>query len=584
MSKVLTSFALIDWLIILVYLVITIGIGLYFTRRASSNISNYFVSGRNLPWWLLGTSMVATTFAADTPLVITGWIRTDGIWKNWFWWSFLFGHVLTVFLFSRLWRRAEVLTDNELIELRYSGKPAAFLRGFKALYFSTIYNFIVMGWVISAMAKVFKVFFGFESVIAIIICLAIAVVYTVLSGMWGVVVTDFIQYFIALTGSIVLVYFVINSSEIGGYSNFLARLDEIKGNLDFFMTADTGVPVSEGFFSSSLFTFLVFVSLIWWSSHNADGGGYIIQRLLSAKNERHAFIGTAWFVINHYIIRLWPWVIVAVASLLIFPYKETINADQESFYLEMIKRFLGPGLQGLLFVTFLAAFMSTITTHLNWGASYIVNDIYKRFINKSSSDRHYVLISRIFTIVITVLAGAFAFFIKDIGKAWIFLWAMSAGIGLVLILRWFWWRINVWSEISALASSIITIVVIIIYTKLNSINLELKHQVLVIPVSIITWITVTFLTNPEPNETLNKFYDRVRPWGFWKPFQKTKKDNPVSFKSIMINWLLGVCIVLFGMLGTGKLILGFYSTGIVMISISFISLILLLIKYYRSSF
>jgi len=584
MSKVLTSFALIDWLIILVYLVITIGIGLYFTRRASSNISNYFVSGRNLPWWLLGTSMVATTFAADTPLVITGWIRTEGIWKNWFWWSFLFGHVLTVFLFSRLWRRAEVLTDNELIELRYSGKPAAFLRGFKALYFSTIYNFIVMGWVISAMAKVFKVFFGFESVIAIIICLAIAVVYTVLSGMWGVVVTDFIQYFIALTGSIVLVYFVINSSEIGGYSNFLARLDEIKGNLDFFMTADTGVPVSEGFFSSSLFTFLVFVSLIWWSSHNADGGGYIIQRLLSAKNERHAFIGTAWFVINHYIIRLWPWVIVAVASLLIFPYKETINADQESFYLEMIKRFLGPGLQGLLFVTFLAAFMSTITTHLNWGASYIVNDIYKRFINKSSSDRHYVLISRIFTIVITVLAGAFAFFIKDIGKAWIFLWAMSAGIGLVLILRWFWWRINVWSEISALASSIITIVVIIIYTKLNSINLELKHQVLVIPVSIITWITVTFLTNPEPNETLNKFYDRVRPWGFWKPFQKTKKDNPESFKSIMINWLLGVCIVLFGMLGTGKFILGFYSTGIVMISISFISLILLLIKYYRSSF
>jgi len=250
----------------------------------------------------------------------------------------------------------------------------------------------------------------------------------------------------------------------------------------------------------------------------------------------------------------------------------------------MIKRFLGPGLQGLLFVTFLAAFMSTITTHLNWGASYIVNDIYKRFINKSSSDRHYVLISRIFTIVITVLAGAVAFFLKDIGKAWIFLWAMSAGIGLVLILRWFWWRINVWSEISALSSSIITIVVIIIYTKLNSINLELKHQVLVIPVSIITWITVTFLTNPEPNETLNKFYDRVRPWGFWKPFQKTKKDNPESFKSIMINWLLGVCIVLFGMLGTGKFILGFYSTGIVMISISFISLILLLIKYYRSSF
>lgn len=567
MSNIINSFSLLDWIIIFTYLAVSIGVGVYFTKRASSNITDYFVSGRNLPWWLLGTSMVATTFAADTPLVITGWLRTEGIWKNWFWWNYIFGHVLAVFLFSRLWRRAEVLTDNELIELRYSGKPAAFLRGFKALYFSTLFNFIVMGWVISAMAKVFAVFFGVETYIAVVVCLAIAVLYTALSGIWGVAITDFIQYFIAIFGSVILVHFVISSAEIGGYSGFLSRLGEVEGNLKFFMTPETGAPVAEGFFSSSFFSFLIFISVIWWSSHNADGGGYIIQRMSSAKNENHAVAGTAWFVINHYIIRLWPWVLVAVASLLIFPYAETGGADQEVYYLLMIKRFLGPGLQGLLFVTFLAAFMSTITTHLNWGSSYLVNDIYKRFIDKNGTDRRYVLVSRIFTVVITILAGIFALYIKNIGKAWIFLWAMSAGIGLVLILRWFWWRINAWSEISALGSSIITILIMIIYTNAKGISLELKHQVIVIPVSITTWIVTTYLTSPEPVEKLQMFYDKIRPWGYWGPVS-TVNEKGDSLAQVLINWVLGVCVVLFGMIGIGKLLLGEFSVGITLFIIS----------------
>lgn len=581
MSKFLNVFTFLDWIIILLYLSVSIGIGVYFRKRASANISDYFISGRNLPWWLLGTSMVATTFAADTPLVITGWVRSEGIWKNWFWWNYMFGHILAVFLFSKLWRRAEVITDNELIELRYSGKPAAFLRGFKALYFSTIYNFIVMGWVISAMAKVFTVFFGFDTSLGIIICLTVAVIYTALSGIWGVAITDFIQYFIALAGSVVLAICVINSPEIGGYSSFIDRISEESVKLSFMMTPETGVPVSDGFLSSSFFTFMIFVSLIWWSSHNADGGGYIIQRFLSAKDEKNAIAGTAWFVINHYIIRLWPWVLVAAASLIIFPYKDHSTSDQESFYLQMIKRFLGPGLLGLLFVTFLAAFMSTITTHLNWGASYLVNDIYKRFINRTSSDSHYVLISRIFTVVITIIAGIFALYIKNIGKAWIFLWAMSAGIGLVLILRWFWWRINAWSEIAALGSSILSIIVIIFYTRIEGINLELRHQVLVVPISIITWITVTFLTKPEPVKKLQMFHDKVKPWGFWNSFRNNTISNSESLKSVLLEWLLGVCFVSTAMIGTGKLLLGIYNTGLILVIISIFSLVTLILKLLK---
>jgi SSS family transporter len=580
MSNILNSFSPVDWIIIFSYLGISVGVGVYFTKRASTNITDYFVSGRNLPWWLLGTSMVATTFAADTPLVITGWVRTEGIWKNWFWWNYIFGHVLAVFLFARLWRRAEVLTDNEFIELRYSGKPAAFLRGFKALYFSTIFNFIVMGWVISAMAKVFEVFFGFETYIAIIACLSIAVLYTALSGIWGVAITDFIQYFIALFGSIILVHFVINSAEIGGYTGFLSKLGEVEGNLKFLMTPGTGTPVDEGFFSSSFFSFLIFISVIWWSSHNADGGGYIIQRMSSAKNENHAVAGTAWFVINHYIIRLWPWVIVAVASLLIFPYSQTSSADQEAYYLIMIKRFLGPGLQGLLFVTFLAAFMSTITTHLNWGSSYLVNDLYKRFIYKENTDRHYVMISRIFTVVITILAGVFAFYIKNIGKAWIFLWAMSAGIGLVLILRWFWWRINAWSEISALGSSILTILIMIIYTNFKGISLELKHQVIVIPVSISTWIITTYLTSPEPIDKLQKFYNKIKPWGYWGPVSIGSEPKE-SLIRVLVNWMLGVCVVLSGMIGIGKLLMGEFSLGIVLFVFSILCSFVIYLRIFR---
>lgn len=562
-----------DWLIVAAYLIISLAIGIYFTKRASSSMSSYFVSGRSLPWWILGTSVVATTFAADTPLAITGWVRTEGIWKNWFWWNYLFSHVFIVFVFARLWRRSEVITDNELIEIRYSGKPAAFLRGFKAFYFSTLFNFIVMGWVISAMAKVFKVFFGIDTILAISICISIAFFYTMMSGLWGVALTDFLQYFIAIFGTVILAWIVIGSPEIGGFSGFIEKLGNIdQEHISFFMTPTRGDPVIDGWLDSSFFAFLVYVGVIWWSSHNADGGGYFIQRLNSAKNERHAVLGAAWFAFNHYIVRLWPWVLVALATLIIYPREQNYGGDNEAMYVVVIRDYLGPGLKGLLFVTFLAAFMSTLSTQLNWGASYLMNDIYRRFIKTDASEAHYIMISRLATLILTVLAGYFAFHITNIGKAWIFLWAMSAGVGLVLILRWFWWRINAWSEISALAASLVTILVLFLYTWSNGVSLELKHQILVIPVSITTWIVVTFLTKPEPEETLNRFYKRVRPWGLWKPASDMHPEilRP-KFMPVIYNWLLGVGFILFGMIGVGKMLLGSFYLGGICIIISVIS-------------
>jgi SSS family solute:Na+ symporter len=543
-------------------------------------MSDYFVSGRHLTWWVIGTSMVATTFAADTPLVVTGWIRTDGIWKNWFWWNYIFSHVFIIFVFSRLWRRAEVITDNELIELRYSGRPAAFLRGFKAFYFSTIFNFIVMGWVISAMAKVLKVFFGFETTLSILICIAIAFFYTMMSGLWGVVFTDVFQYFIALIGTIVLAWVAIFSPEIGGFHGFIEKLDALDSHISFFMTPSNGVPVSEGFWSSSFFVFLVYLTVIWWSSHNADGGGYFIQRMCSAKNERHALLGTAWFSLNHYIIRFWPWVLVALASLILYPTAEVTGGDQEAMYVIVIRDLLGPGLKGLLLVSFLAAFMSTLSTHLNWGASYVMNDIYMRFINKKASQNHYILVSRICTLILTIFAGFFAFHIKNIGKAWIFLWAMSAGIGLVLILRWFWWRINAWSEISALASSLLTIIFLILYTEINDISIELKHQIIVVPVSILTWLSVTYLTKPESKETLTKFYKKIHPWGMWGPVKDTNPVlNSTPFYKVVIDWFLGVCFILLSMIGVGKILLGSTYIGVIMVALSLLSGVFIYIRF-----
>ena len=581
----------IDWLIILSYIAFSLGVGIYFSKRAASSTEEYFLSGRSLPWWIVGTSMVATTFAADTPLAITEFVRGPGIWQNWFWWNLLMGSLLGVFLFSRLWRRAEILTDNELLEIRYSGKPAAFLRAFKAGYFAILYNFIVMGWVINAMASVVSVMLSMDKWTAVWLCVIIAVVYAILSGFWGVVITDLVQFVIAMFGSITLALIALN--HVGGMEVLLTKLPEFLGTdvvkentLKFIPPMPEAGITTQTFWESPFSKFLIFISVMWWSHHGTDGGGYIIQRMSSAKNERHALLATLWYNLAHYALRVWPWIIVAVVSIVMFPIIPDSYTDlgTKAGYPLVMNSLLGPGLKGILIVSFLAAFMSTIDTHLNWGVSYLINDIYKRFYKPNESEKHYVFIGKIMTVILMILAAFTALKMQSISKAWEFIFAMGAGIGLVLILRWFWWRINAWSEITALATSIIiTISLEIIaliqtitnqgqYTLFGSkpvlfgIALQVHHKLMIIvPMAIVSWVTVTYFTKPEPIEKLEEFYKRVQPGGWWGPIIADFEHTlPPVTKGIFVLWIAGVLMIYGFTFGIGNLIFHNYSLSVLL--------------------
>ena len=578
----------IDWSIIVGYIIFSLGVGIYFSKKAASSTEEYFLSGRSLPWWVVGTSMVATTFAADTPLAITEFVRGPGIWQNWFWWNLLMGSLLGVFLFSRLWRRAEVLTDNELLEIRYSGKPAAFLRAFKAGYFSILYNFIVMGWVINAMASVVSVMLNMDKWQAVWICVIIALVYAILSGFWGVVVTDLVQFCIAMFGSISLAIIALNY--VGGMETLLQKLSYLSGagavddsTLKFIPPIPPDSINSTSFWESPFSKFLIFTTIMWWSHHGTDGGGYIIQRMSSAKNERHALLATLWYNLAHYALRVWPWIIVAVVSIVMFPQIPEAYSELgvKAGYPLVMNTLLGPGLKGILIVSFLAAFMSTIDTHLNWGASYLINDIYKRFYKPNETERHYVVVGKIITVLLMLLAAFTALKMQSISKAWEFIFSMGAGIGLVLILRWFWWRVNAWSEITALATSIIitislefiafyqTITAGEVYSLFGTepilfgISLQVHHKLLIIvPTAVISWLTVTFMTEPEPIDQLQKFYARVQPGGWWGPgtfnFKHTLK--PVS-NGFFIQWIAGILMIYGFTFGIGNLIFNNFSNA-----------------------
>ena len=585
----------VDWTIIASYIFFSLGVGIYFNKRAGSSTKEYFLSGQSLPWWVVGTSMVATTFAADTPLAITEFIRGPGIWQNWFWWNLLMGALLGVFLFSRLWRRANVLTDNELLEIRYSGKPAAFLRAFKAGYFAILYNFIVMGWVINAMASVVSVMLNMDKWTAVWLCVIIALVYAILSGFWGVVVTDLVQFFIAMFGSIALAIIALNY--VGGMDSLLYKLSGLLGSeaihnntLKFIPPVPEESMGTLTFWESPFSKFLIFITVMWWSHHGTDGGGYIIQRMSSAKNERHALLATLWFNLAHYALRVWPWIVVAVVSIVMFPIIPEAYSELgvKAGYPLVMNALLGPGMKGILIVSFLAAFMSTIDTHLNWGASYLVNDLYKRFYRPNESETHYVLVGKIFTVILMVFAAFTAMKMQSISKAWEFIFSMGAGIGLVLILRWFWWRVNAWSEITALATSMLVTIILefLAYNQtilegknyilfgsspiLFGITLQVHHKlIIIVPIAILAWLSVTFLTKPEPKKTLENFYRRVQPGGWWGPINKNYKHElqPVS-KGFFILWISGIMMIYGFTFGIGNLIFHNYSNAILLFGIS----------------
>jgi SSS family solute:Na+ symporter len=567
-SRALANLHTLDWIIIAAYVAVTLALGLAFRKRASQSSEQYFLSGRSLPWWVLGTSMVATTFAADTPLAVTGFIRNHGIWYNWFGWHYVFSQMLAVFLFSRFWRRAEVLTDNELIELRYSGRPAAFLRGFKAGYFAIVYNFIVLGWVLKGLGTVAEAVLGVDQMLAVVVGAALALSYALLAGFWGVVVTDVVQFVLAMTGSITVA--VLGVRHVGGIAEMKAA---IVASPLFTENTLALIPGGGLGWDSDFVRFLVFISLMWWASHNADGGGYLIQRMNAARDERHARGATLWFVVANNAVRYWPWIIVGLVSMVLFPVMPEGKTEEAAYPLVMMK-VLGPGLLGLLLVSFFAAFMSTIDTHLNWGASYLVNDIYRRFLRPQASEKETVLTAKLCVFFMMVFAVVIAFFLTSIGKAWLFVWAMGAGIGPVLILRWFWWRVSAWSEIAALASSVIMAfgfeVIAAVQTgaqyklfatpvTIAGSALGTHHKAMIlVPVTIITWLTVTLLTRPVSTERLEQFYRKVRPGGFWGPVAAAHPDVVCDglTRGRLLVWLAG-CAGVFGVLfGIGKLVLG----------------------------
>jgi SSS family solute:Na+ symporter len=553
------TLAWIDWLIIAGYFVLSAAIGLAFTRRAGKSVSEFFVSGRSVPWWLAGTSMVATTFAADTPLAVTGMVARGGIAGNWLWWNMVMSGMLTVFFYARLWRRAEVITDVEFTEIRYSGRPAALLRGFRALYMALPINLIVIGWVNLAMLTILRVTLGIDPVAALVAMFVITMVYSTLSGLWGVLVTDFVQFGIAMGGSVVLAVFAVR--EVGGIDRLVQRLPEHYGTAE---AALSFLP-AQGAAWLPATAFLAYLAVQWWAtsypSAEPGGGGYIAQRIFSARTERDGLLATLWFNVAHYAVRPWPWILTALSVVIIYPGLE----DPATGYVRAVVDLLPPGFRGLLIASFAAAYMSTISTQLNWGASYLVNDLYLRFVNPNADEGRVVRLSRLCTGLIFVLSAGVTYVLHRAGSiegAWRIIIALGAGTGLVYILRWYWWRINAWSEISAMAAAMVAFTAFTSFGVFDPVD-PLEGTYLMLATTAITtvvWVAVTYLTAPTDEATLVAFYRRVRPGGRgWARVARAAglAPEPMAGGALSwVNWLAGVVSVYATLFGVGRLIFG----------------------------
>src|SRR4051794_25142766 len=553
----LTAF---DWSVIAAYFLFNLGIGLYYARRAGSNTQEFFLSGRDVPWWLAGTSMVATTFAADTPLVVTGLVASYGIAGNWLWWSMAMSGIMTVFLYARLWRRAGVMTDVEFAELRYSGRPAAVLRGFRALYLGIPINCIVLGWVNLAMLKILMATLGLErdgALLVLLGILAFTAFYTTISGLWGVLVTDLFQFVLKMAMVILLAFTAVRA--VGGLDALqakIAALDAARGagsRLSFFP--------ERGSAWMPAITFFVYLAVNWWASWypgaEPGGGGYVAQRIFSSKDERHGLLATLWFNVAHYALRPWPWIVAALATIVLYPNL----VDKESGYIKAVvdPAVFPPALRGFMLAAFAAAYMSTIGTQLNWGASYVINDWYRRFIKRDGSERHYIVASQLVTVALTGISIFVTLHLDTIGGAWKLLLVTGAGTGSVLLLRWYWWRINAWSEVSAMITAAVVSIFLQMGLKLDSDEPRQFAYIMLLTVGItsIVWILVTIMTDPEPEEKLVAFYRRVRPEGpGWNGIAaraglaESHAKGRLSLQ--FVNWILGVALIYGSLFGIGK--------------------------------
>ncbi|MGQ0713344.1 MAG: sodium:solute symporter family protein [Gemmatimonadaceae bacterium] len=572
------TLTLLDWAIIIGYFVISASIGFYFTRRGGSNLTEYFVSGRAVPWWLAGVSMVATTFAADTPLVVTGFVATRGVAGNWVWWSFVMSGMLTVFFFARLWHRAKVLTDVELAEVRYSGRPAAILRGFRALYLALPINLIILGWVNAAMIKILSISLGVSPYVAVGICFAITVAYSVAAGLWAVLWTDFLQFGLAMTAVIVLAVYSVDA--VGGMDALKTKAAAYFGSEQAALSV-LPVRIENGAIMDyawmPILALGVFLFVQWWAAWypgaEPGGGGYVAQRIFSARSERDGVLATLFFQVAHYALRPWPWIVTALATVVLYP--ELAPADKENGYVRAFVDLLPSGWRGLMLVGFGAAYMSTIATQLNWGASYLVNDFYRRFARKDATDKHYVNVSRAATIVLFLLSIVVTWQIQTIGRAWTFLLAIGAGTGLVLILRWYWWRINAWSEISAMVTSFIVSVTAMQRVPerfAGTANADAWVMLVTVAVSTVVWVAVTFLTSPEPEPVLDSFYQRVRPGGpGWAAVSQRLgygREQIPGGSLAWANWIAGVVAVYSTLFGIGKVVFGNWGAGLSLLAVA----------------
>ena len=574
----------VDWAIVVAYFALSTAIGFAFTKRGGESLDEYFLSGRQVPWWLAGAAMVATTFAADTPLVVTGLVASRGVAGNWLWWNMVMSGMLTVFFFARLWRRANVMTDVEFAEIRYGGRPAAFLRGFRALYLGIAINLIIMGWVTRAMIKILTISLGISPLLAVGICFVVTVAYSVAAGLWAVLWTDLVQFVIKMSAVIVLAIYAVE--KVGGMSALKAGVAQHFGS----ETAALSVlPVRFGSGGLEAYTWMpllalgVFLSMQWWAAYypgaEPGGGGYVAQRIFSAKSERDGVLATLLFQVAHYALRPWPWIITGLATVLLYPGGRLPNGtvDAEGAYVQAFVDLLPTPWRGFMMAGFAAAYMSTIGTHLNWGASYLVNDFYKRFLKPNEQDKHYVNVGRVATVSLFLASIVVTYFLSSVEQAWKFLLAIGAGTGLVLILRWYWWRINAWSEISAMISSFIIslIAMQVVPGRLSpagSPNVDAWVMMITVVLSTVIWLTVTFMTKPEPADVLDSFYHRVRPGGpGWATVSQRLgygREATPGGALAWTNWIAGIIAVYATLFGIGKLIFGEWMTGGIMLLVA----------------
>jgi SSS family solute:Na+ symporter len=569
-----------DWSIIAAFIALSAGITLLVRKKAGKNLESFFLGGRNLPWLVAGVSMVATTFAADTPLAVNELVYQNGISGNWLWWNFLAGGMLTVFFFSRLWRRAGVLTEVEFAEIRYSGRPAALLRGFKAVYLGLFMNVLIIGWVNVAMMTILEVFFDLPRIDSLLYTgglMLLVALYSSISGLLGVAITDSIQFVLAMTGSIILAIIVVQSPEIGGIESLKSKLPA--GSLSFFPQigeAGAGTSLTIG-----LGAFLAFATMQWWSSWypgaEPGGGGYIAQRMMSVKSEKDAFWATLFFQVAHYCIRPWPWIIVGLCAVVLYP--DLSDADSKFGYVMAMKDYLPPGLKGLLLAGFLAAYMSTISTQLNWGSSYLTSDVYKRFINKNTSDSHQVNVARVITVLLMIVGLAVSSQIEQISGVWLFIIECGAGLGLVLILRWYWWRINAWSEITA------TLAPFVAYGVGKWVfDLEFPNSFfLTVSFTTVCWVLVTFLTKPTDDAKLKSFYAKVKPLGSWGKFELPGEKEATKLWHLFAGWILAVVLTYSILFLTGYSILLEWDSALKWLVSALISLVMLLFLDKKTS-